>query len=62
MHPVRHRRDVGLHGGVAVNLRDFRIVAAKRRRLSGDWPVRNYRLVRIFDFRLGSFFGHRSSF
>src|SRR6202023_3661121 len=48
--PARHGRDVGLHGGVAVGLRDLRISACEegrlcdltglrlRRRLGAVWP------------------------
>jgi len=33
--PARHGRDVGLHGGVAVGLRDLRIPAGEKGRLRG---------------------------
>src|SRR4026208_1135547 len=38
--PARHRRDVGLHGGVAVGLRDLRVAARQKddlRRLPGSF-------------------------
>jgi len=31
--PARHRRDVGLHGGVAISLRDLRVAACEEGRL-----------------------------
>src|SRR3979409_155614 len=33
--PARHGRDVGLHGGVAIALRDLRVAACKESRLRG---------------------------
>src|SRR5262245_38442137 len=36
--PARHGRDVGLHGRVAVGLRDLRIAACKESRLRGGPP------------------------
>src|SRR5436190_15704446 len=34
--PARHGRDVGLHGGVAVGLRDLRVAACEEGRLRSD--------------------------
>src|SRR6202171_5965655 len=34
--PARHGRDVGLHGGVALGLRDLRVAACEERRLRSD--------------------------
>src|SRR3546814_7458071 len=56
--PARHGRDIGLHGGVAVGLRDLRVAACEEGRRRSD-PLGGGLLC---DLRrlLGRGFGHRS--